>query len=217
MGDIDDLFGDNLNDGGTDDLSEDSDELFGNSGDGSDNADITEYGDIPDNGALFNNIGIKKEGKSVNRTAIVMIVVGLGIVVTAISIGLALFKGHSSKSKNEVSSHETKVSSETSTVMSVRDNSTWKDISSNEEVEFNDEYIDLTFTITGIKHVARKNGECVEVKTVLSGSLSGLSGTYELDVPYSKGVKTSIGMGFDVECLLGEFNGAVVVGDIKIK
>lgn len=217
MGDLDDLFGDNLNDDGADSLFEDSDDMFGESDDGSDAIDRTESEDIPDNGALFNNIGVKKEGKSVNRTAIVMIIVGLGIVITAVSIGMALFKSHGSKSKGEVSSHETKVSSETTTVPSVRDNSTWRDISSNEEVEFSNEYIDLTFTITGIKHVARKNGECVEIKTVLSGSLSGLSGTYELDVPYSKGVKTSIGMGFDVKCLLGEFNGAVVVGDIKIK
>ena len=47
--------------------------------------------------------------------------------------------------------------------------------------------------------------------------MSGLSGTYELEVPYNKGIKTSIGMSFDIECLMGEYQGAVVIGDIKIK
>ncbi|MBO5386562.1 MAG: hypothetical protein J6A59_00230 [Lachnospiraceae bacterium] len=96
------------------------------------------------------------------------------------------------------------------------DNFTWSEITSSENVVFNESYVDMTFTVTDIQHKARAvdtNGNLV-VKTKLLGSISGLSGTYEIDVPYNKGVKLVVGNSFTVHVQLGSFNDKTVVGEI---
>lgn len=97
------------------------------------------------------------------------------------------------------------------------DDFVWTIITDSEEVQFNSEYTDMTFTVTNIEHKARvtdTNNNLV-VKTTLQGSISGLSGTYELDVPYNKGVKLVVGNSFTVHVQLGTYNGKTVVGEIK--
>lgn len=91
----------------------------------------------------------------------------------------------------------------------------WTVIDGNQTIEFNSEYRELMFYITGIEHRAKVEGNSVVVKTVLTGSLSGMSGTYEMDVPYNKGSQLTEGQEFRVYVLLGNFNGKTVVGDIK--
>lgn len=94
---------------------------------------------------------------------------------------------------------------------------TWTLITDSEAVQFNNEYSDMTFTITGIEHKARAvdtNSNLVVI-TTLHGSISGLSGTYELDVPYNKGVKLVVGNSFTVRVQLGTYNGKTVVGEIQ--
>jgi hypothetical protein len=93
----------------------------------------------------------------------------------------------------------------------------WIAITDSEDIQFKSEYTDLTFTVTSIKHYARSvdtNNNLV-VKTTLSGSISGLAGTYTLDVPYSKGVKLVVGDSFTVHVQLGTYNGKTVVGEIS--
>lgn len=92
----------------------------------------------------------------------------------------------------------------------------WISIDKNQEVEFNTEYQELIFTITGISHLAKKvdiNGNLV-VKTQLTGGISGLSGSYTLDIPYSKGVKLVVGDSFTVKVQLGTYSEKTVVGEI---
>ena len=99
----------------------------------------------------------------------------------------------------------------------VNDGFTWTIITDNEQVQFNSDYSDMTFTITGIEHKARAvdtNNNLVVI-TTLHGSISGLSGTYELDVPYNKGVKLVVGNSFTVHVQLGTYNGKTVVGEIQ--
>ena len=102
----------------------------------------------------------------------------------------------------------------------VQDNNDgWVELSSDEagKISFNENMTSITFTITGIKHYARSvdvNNNLV-IKTTLTGSLSGLSGTYTLDIPYDIGVQLKIGDMFTVNVKLGEYQGKVVVGDIK--
>ena len=91
----------------------------------------------------------------------------------------------------------------------------WTVIDDKQEIVFNGEYKELMFFITGIEHRAKLVDNSLIVKTVLTGSLSGMSGTYELDVPYHKGVKLLVGQEFNVKVLIGSFNGKTVVGDIK--
>lgn len=99
----------------------------------------------------------------------------------------------------------------------VDDDFTWTLITDNEQVQFNSEYSDMTFTITSIEHKARAvdtNNNLVVI-TTLQGSISGLSGTYELDIPYNKGVKLVVGNSFTVHVQLGTYNGKTVVGEIQ--
>jgi type II secretory pathway pseudopilin PulG len=93
----------------------------------------------------------------------------------------------------------------------------WIEITDSENVEFNQDYVDMTFTVTNIKHYARSvdtNNNLV-IKTALAGSISGLSGTYVIDVPYNKGVKLVVGDSFTVHVQLGSYNGKTVVGEIS--
>jgi gas vesicle protein len=95
-------------------------------------------------------------------------------------------------------------------------NFTWSEITDSESINFNESYSDMTFTITQIQHKARvvdTNGNLV-VKTTLLGSISGLPGTYELDIPYNKGIKLVVGNSFTVHVQLGSYNGKTVVGEV---
>lgn len=96
------------------------------------------------------------------------------------------------------------------------DNNSWREFESS-DIDFAKDYIQSTFSVTGIKHYVKVIDENnLEVKTILSGALAGLSGTYEVEVPYSKGSKLDIGVSFDVTVQLGKMsNGRTVVGDIK--
>jgi len=92
----------------------------------------------------------------------------------------------------------------------------WLEIDDLADIQFSGT-TDLTFTITSIKHRARRvdtNNNLV-VETVLLGSLSGMSGTYEIHVPYDKGVKLSVGMNFTAHVQLGTYQGKTVVGNIS--
>lgn len=94
---------------------------------------------------------------------------------------------------------------------------TWTLITNNENIQFNDNYSDMTFTVTSIEHKARAvdtNNNLVVI-TTLQGSISGLSGTYELDIPYNKGVKLVVGNSFTVHVQLGTYNDKTVVGEIQ--
>lgn len=104
---------------------------------------------------------------------------------------------------------------QSSTVV-VGDTFNWTEIEDDAQITYNNSYSELTFTITGIKHYARSvdvNNNLV-IKTTLTGSISGLSGTYSLDVPYNKGTKLVVGNQFTVQVLLGQYNGKTVVCDI---
>lgn len=103
-------------------------------------------------------------------------------------------------------------------VVNTKDNNfTWSEITDSENVVFTDEMVEMQFTITDIQHLARvvdTNGNLV-VKTKLLGSISGLSGTYELDIPYDKGIKLVVGKSFTIRVQLGTFSDKTVVGNIE--
>lgn len=88
-----------------------------------------------------------------------------------------------------------------------------------ENIEFTEEYIDTSFTITDIKHYIKVTTENkdIEIKSVVTGSISGLVGTYELELPYSKASRLSSGIYFNVAVQLGEYNGKKVVGEIVVR
>lgn len=93
----------------------------------------------------------------------------------------------------------------------------WQLFDGNASISFDGQKKDLTFTVTGIRHYVATVDSLgtLAVKTTLTGSLSGMAGTYYLDVPYSKGTKLVVGDEFTVHVQIGTYNGKNVVGEIS--
>lgn len=96
-------------------------------------------------------------------------------------------------------------------------NSDWKSISNNENITWSNDLETQTFTVTKVDSFARAvdASESLDVKTVVSGSISGYGGTYELELPYKLGSKLSRGSQFKVYVYTGDYKGRTVVGGIE--
>lgn len=186
---------------------------------------------------------VNTDGEGIKKQAIIAIVVGVVGVIAVLLIAGAVNnkKQHTVDEQQQVqqvqevqdsnsnvdnimnnseqaNSNTASNSNETTVVLnSVDDGDKWIEITNSEAVTFNEEYSENVFTITSIKHLARTvdtNNNLV-VKTKLQGSLSGLPGTYEIDIPYDKGVQLAVGDSFTVKVQLGTYNGKTVVGEIQ--
>lgn len=99
--------------------------------------------------------------------------------------------------------------------ISVPNNPLWTEIQADKNVELGKD-IDGVFTVTGIKHLARSTGRETIVKTVVTGGISGLGSTFELELPYTLGRYLELGNSFGVSYKLGEINGNIIVSDISV-
>lgn len=92
----------------------------------------------------------------------------------------------------------------------------WMEVTDSENIVFDSTYTEKVFSITTVKHYARTvdSANNIVIKTTLTGSISGLPGTYTIEIPYSKGVKLKSGNSFTINVLMGTYNGKIVVGDI---
>lgn len=100
----------------------------------------------------------------------------------------------------------------------------WKEITGDEDITYADDvYSEKVFSVSEVKHYARSvdiNNSRLVTKTVIIGSISGLSGTYTIEIPYSKGVKIQDRLEsnqlveFIVYVKLGDFKGRQVIDDI---
>ena len=210
---------------------------------GSDMSDGSSFGDLDisfDNDDNSQPTG----HKGFNKTAVIAIIVGIIGVILVIIIAGAVSKKQNSNSNNNnnqnnsVSTSANRDGQNVDDVMGGdKDNRTpqtsskpatqqsnsgsslkndWVQIGGNENVVFEPEYKDMVFMVTEITHYAQTvdvKGD-LAIKTTLKGSLSGLAGTYTLDVPYSKGTKLVVGDEFKVRVLFGTYSGKVVIGDI---
>ena len=129
------------------------------------------------------------------------------------------YSSSNNTNNNSTNNNDASTSNDENSVKYVQDVNmfNWVEITNNENVQIEDNYSDMTFTVTGLKFYARSvdtNNNLV-IKCVVSGSVSGLSGTYTLDVPYNKGVRLVVGNSFTVHVQLGTYNGKTVVCDMK--
>ena len=99
----------------------------------------------------------------------------------------------------------------------VIEDSSWTIIDDKQNVVFEGEYRELIFCVTETEHRAKKSASTVIIETIARGSLSGMSGTYEMKIPYHKGVRLQTGHEIGVYVLVGTYNGTTVIGDIKYK
>lgn len=93
----------------------------------------------------------------------------------------------------------------------------WKEIDGTAEIQFNSEYSKITFTVTKVTHMVKSipGSSDVMIVSKVMGSLAGMTGTYEFNIPYNKGIRLNIGSSFDVDVLLGQYGDITVVGDIQ--
>lgn len=83
------------------------------------------------------------------------------------------------------------------------------------DISFDEEYSG-EFTVTNIQHFAKvvnKNNDKI-VKSIVTGNISGLVGTYEVEIPYYKAVKLQPGTLLKIQYKYGVQNGVKVIGEI---
>ena len=185
---------------------------------------------------MFGNLNTVENKVDKKKT---YIIIGIAVAALVVLISAAILIGKNSKTSEEpVNTNNTTVNSNVDNIMSTQPkesstnntvtekivvNSTtdplfkWTEISESENIVYDADYTELTFTITDIKHYARSVdvNNNLNVKTTLVGSISGLSGTYTLDVPYEKGRLLQIGNQFTVNVKMAEYKGKRVVDEIK--
>ncbi len=95
------------------------------------------------------------------------------------------------------------------------DNGGWVEISFT-EVEFSDN-IEGAFTVTDIKYFTKVNKQSGEkqVKALVTGAISGLTGTYELELPYTRASLLETGSVFKVTYKKASLNNDSIVSDIR--
>lgn len=98
----------------------------------------------------------------------------------------------------------------------VQYNDGWTIIDADKNVDLSSE-VSGVFTVTSVKHMARSNGNETEVKTIVSGSISGLTGKYELELPYSLARFLTVGNTLKLKYKIGQVNGNSIISDLKIE
>lgn len=98
----------------------------------------------------------------------------------------------------------------------VQYNDGWTVIEPDKSIDLDSE-VSGVFTVTKIKHMARSNGVETEVKTVASGSISGLTGTYDLELPYSLARFLTVGNTLKLKYKIGQVNGSSIISDFKVE
>ena len=192
----------------------------------------------PDNlGSSGGDNDFDEDGKK--KRAFILGVVGVIIILGGLLIAGVITRISKSSGKRETASVKTAVETETSTRsekesrreeekqetkaessteapvrrVSLTDGG-WDEIELSELAFSN--VINGDFTVTSIKAYVKdsKTGEKT-VKAVVTGGISGLSGTYELEIPYSKAEKLAVGDSFSVKYRIAKLNDYTIVGDIS--
>lgn len=96
----------------------------------------------------------------------------------------------------------------------------WKEFSGNQQsIVFNQNYQTAKFQITKVEHfvcIQESDTDYIQVKTTLTGQIQGYPGVYQIDIPYSLGANLQVNQEpFDVQILVGTYEGRTVIGDIR--
>ena len=214
LSDGDDLNFDDLGFGNDNNL--DTDSNFDNGFDDDSNL----YSGTFDNLSSQDDISLDPVNDS-KKKAIIVTIIGIAAVFIILVLAIIITRAADSKKQAAGIQSGPQISSgqsagdilgttykPTQTQVVNKSNESWIEITSGENVVFSADYAEMTFTITNIRHLTRvvDTNKNLVVKTTLQGSISGLSGTYELDIPYNKGVKLVVGNSFTVYVQLGSLN-----------
>ena len=186
----------------------------GNEGGGSDYIDGSYQ---PEIGGGAESFGDKIEPPSSKSKLMVIIGIGVALLlVPAIIFGIAgKFKGGSRVTMKESNSSNIQASgnSYTNVPQTVVTDTGWTEIQSSNLSKGNK--LSGDFTVTDIKHYSKQSKLSeLELKSVVKGSISGLSGTYEIDIPYTNGIGLKVGDVFSIEYRIDNVNDCNIVYDI---
>lgn len=172
-----------------------------------------------------------EDKKEVVKTALIAVAIGLTIILIAFVI-MRVIQARANEIADEPKNNTVTIEDDKEPVKNtgedksrndityggtkIGDQGDWTTFTTDTDVVFNDEYINSIFTVVSIKNYVKIiDSERLMLKTVATGNLSGLLGTYELELPFDKGNKLVTGNYFDVKVQLGNYNGKVLVGEIK--
>lgn len=160
--------------------------------------------------------GLTQDKADFKRTALTIIAIGVILLLLVLSFMRMFGGGKKKPADTPVNNNQTVVNNEVNQPSTNSYSDGWISIDKT-EIDFSEEYVSAKFLITGIEHVARvvDEGNNLEVKTILTGSISGYTGTYKLDIPYYLGCQLVTEKSFDVQVQVGKFNGKTVIGNIK--
>lgn len=160
--------------------------------------------------------GLTQDKADFKRTALTIIAIGVILLLLVLSFMRMFGGGKKKPADTPVNNNQTVVNNEVTQPSANSYSDGWISIDKT-EIDFSEEYVSAKFLITGIEHVARvvDEGNNLEIKTILTGSISGYTGTYKLDIPYYLGCQLVTEKSFDVQVQVGKFNGKTVIGNIK--
>lgn len=140
----------------------------------------------------------------------------IALIIAILAISLVRWLSGSKSKPSENNNKQQVVTTQPSGSSTAQQDNGWVAFDNANGLSFKDEYILSRFSITKIQHYAKVSGSNnLEIKTILTGSLSGFDGTFEIEVPYYKGSLLSIGNYFDVSVQVGDLGGKLVVGEIE--
>lgn len=188
---------------------DDSDKTELEWGDSFDDIDIEENDDSDNDSDITN--------RSKKRTAVVIILAIVLIIIA--SIIYRVYKSNISKnvstntysvSDNYNSTDDINVNNETK----YSSDDVWSSVDNSQNI--NDSgYVNTVFTVTSMQHQARVNCNEIEIRTIVTGSISGFTGTYEIIIPYNKGAKLKVADTFDICVYTGKYGEKTVVTGIE--
>ena len=193
---------------------------------GWDNADNTGSTDSEFDSSEFDSMTNSAEDiedvdtvKGLKKNTIIVIIAGIVIIIAAIMIwkkasasGQKMIYNKSAEDVSQESNYKQSTNTTTGNVNS--SSSEWTAVSGDQAIDDIKE-VESQFTVISIEHLAKKSGNEMQIKTHLRGSLSGMTGVYDLDVPYEKGTKLKVGDVFTVTVEVGSYNNSTVVGVIR--
>ena len=184
--------------------------------DTNDKIDIDSFdGDLGDIGNGYDNMPNDSGDKNkIIKTAIFAIGAGLLIVIIAFSVN-RVGRNKSNKSSNTTTKKQVEKSVSDIATVSQRKND-WVQFGTDDVIEF-ETTLTSSFTITEIKHYAlvTNSSNDKQLKSVLKGNISGLVGTYEIEIPFEKAQKLDVGTVFEVSYKMKKLNGYSVISSIE--
>lgn len=213
-----------------DDISDDN--VFDN------NFDVSQFDNLPDNSVSdtsdentnhidrvdfdsFNQDRPQSNEQNNKQVAKFAIIVGIIVFIIAlVFIGIANKDDEIETKAPDTQSNNTQNNSKPVENTQGQENTinNWVSLSGDDNVNFV-KLVKSNITITDKSSFALQNKDTIQLKTIISGNISGLIGTYEIEVSYSQGLKINIGDTKDIEYELGEYgaNKTKVVGKINIR